>query len=365
MKTRTLVCLTVGFVGYGVFLHAARAIGQESVEPVFPATPVLVAIPAVPSIPTMPHLAAITAGPHIAMPALEFAMPAIPAVPAVPAMPSLGGWSDHKNHGWSSHGDGPVDDCEGLRIRLHDERPTIQPEERTISKSEAGVLRVLPLRNGGAQVRGWDKDVYSVTACKAAIGPDTQSLLSQIKLNVKGGEVSVTGPSVEDDDWTVFLLIRTPKAADVEVTTHNGPVAFYDVDGKLHARATNGPISVQNFSGEGDIAAVNGPISFEGTHGKLRLHTENGPINVDVDGSNWSGDGLVADAINGPLSLHVPTGFQSSFVVESSEHAPVSCLASICSQTRRTWDDEHRRIEFGSGSPVLRLSTHNGPISVE
>jgi hypothetical protein len=361
MKTRTVVCLTVAFVGYGVFLHAARAIGQEPVEPVLPSMPAIAAMPAVPHV-------AIPAVPHVAVPPMALAMPSMPAIPAVPAMPAIPAprlWSDRKHHGWSSHGDGPVDNCEDLRIRLHDERPTIQLEERTISKSEARVLRILPLRNGGAQVQGWDKDVYSVTACKAAIGPDTQSLLSQIKLNMQGGEVSVSGPSSEDDDWMVFLLIRTPKAADVEVTTHNGPVAFYNVDGKLKARATNGPISVQNFSGEGDISAVNGPISFAGTHGKLRLHTENGPISVDVDGSNWTGDGLVADAINGPLTLHVPTGFQSSFLVESSEHTPVSCLASICSQTRRTWDDEHRRIEFGSGSPVLRLSTHNGPISVE
>lgn len=365
MKTRTLVCLTVAFVGYGVFLHAARAIGQEPVEPALPQIPVLVSMSAMPSMPAIPRVLAAPAMPHIVAPGLELTMPAIPAVPAMPAMPTVGGWSDRKRHGWSSHSDGPVDDCEGLRIRLHDERPTLQPEERTVSKSEAPVLRVHPLRNGGAEVQGWDKDVYSVTACKAAVGPDAQSLLSQIKLSVKDGEVSVSGPSSEDDDWTVYLLIRTPKAADVEVTTHNGPVAFYNVNGKINARATNGPISVQNFSGEGDIAAVNGPISFSGTGGKLRLHTENGPINVDVDGSNWNGDGLVADANNGPLTLHVPTGFQSSFVVESSEHTPVSCQASICSQTRRTWDDDHRRIEFGSGSPVIRLSTHNGPISVE
>src|SRR5216683_7461856 len=120
MKTRTLVCWTVAFVGYGGFLHAARAIGQEPVEPALPSMPVVASVPAVP---------------HIVVPTLEFAMPAIPAVPAMPAMPSLGGWSDHKHRGWSSHGDGPVDDCEGLRIRLHDERPTIQPEERTVSKS--------------------------------------------------------------------------------------------------------------------------------------------------------------------------------------------------------------------------------------
>jgi hypothetical protein len=137
------------------------------------------------------------------------------------------------------------------------------------------------------------------------------------------------------------------------------------VDGKITARATNGPISVADCSGEVDIAATNGPISFSGTGGKLRLHTENGPISVALNGPTWNGDGLVADAVNGPLTLRLPSGFQSSFLVESSEHSPMSCAASICSDTRRTWDDDIRRIQYGNGDPVIRLSTKNGPISVE
>jgi len=72
----------------------------------------------------------------------------------------------------------------------------------------------------------------------------------------------------------------------------------------------------------------------------------------------------VADAVNGPLTLRVPSGFRSSFLVESNGHSPVSCHASICADARKTWDDDHRRIEYGSGSPVIRLSTENGPISV-
>jgi hypothetical protein len=163
----------------------------------------------------------------------------------------------------------------------------------------------------------------------------------------------------------VYLLVRTPKSADVELTTHNGPASFYSVDGKITARAENGPISLENCSGEADVSAVNGPLSFSGAGGKLRLHTENGPISVEVGGSSWKGGGLVADAVNGPLSLHVPSGFQSAFLVESNEHAPMSCHASICSETRRTWDDQKRRIEYGNGTPVIRLSTQNGPISVD
>jgi len=97
---------------------------------------------------------------------------------------------------------------------------------------------------------------------------------------------------------------------------------------------------------------------------KLRLHTENGPISVALERTSWNGAGLVAEAVNGPLTLRLPSGFQSSFLVESNEHTPVSCQASICSEVRRTWDDRHRRMEYGSGEPVIRLSTQNGPISV-
>jgi DUF4097 and DUF4098 domain-containing protein YvlB len=249
-----------------------------------------------------------------------------------------------------------------LRIRLRDEKPVIQAEERTVTKAEAPVLRIHEIHNSGVQVHGWDKDTYSVTACKAAVGSDAQQLLSQIKLSVQGGEVSVSGPG-HHDDWTVFLLVRTPRSADVEVSTHNGPVSFYSVDGKITTQAINGPISLKDCSGEASISAENGPISFTGTSGKLRLHTQNGPISVSL-GQAWDGSELVADAVNGPVTLRVPSGFRSTFLVESNGNGPVSCRASICSDARKTWDDDHKRIEYGSGAPVIRLSTENGPISV-
>src|SRR6266853_4405924 len=340
MKTRTAVAMVGASLAYVLLmLPMGRVRAQDPAVPAAPAA--IAAMPAVPAIPAIP------------------AMPEIPAMPAAPAAP---GWGEY-GRGSTHWGDGPAADCSDLHIRLDGERPTIQSEERTVSKAEAAVLRVHEVENGGVQVQGWDKDVYSVTACKAAVGGDAARLLSQIKLAVQGGEVSVSGPHGEHNDWTVYLLIRTPRSADIEVTAHNGPVSFYTVDGKITTRATNGPISLKDCSGEADISAQNGPISFSGTSGKLRLHTQNGPITVSL-GSNWDGSELVADAVNGPLTLRVPSGFHSSFLVESNGHSPVSCHASICSDARKTWDDEHRRIEYGSGSPVIRLSTENGPISV-
>ena len=339
MNTRKKMAMTLAGVAYVLLLLPFTRVRAQ-------------ARPAAPSAPAMPTMAAMPAMPEL---------PETPGLPGMPALPEMPGWAEHSH---SSHwGDGPVTDCSDLHIRLDGERPTIQSEEKTISKNEARTLRVRELRNGGIQVSGWDKDTYSVTACKAAIGGRAEQLLSQIKLSVQGGEVSVSEPSGDREDWTVHLLIRTPKSADIDVSTQNGPVAFYSVDGKITTRATNGPISMHDCSGQADISAENGPISFSGKTGKLRLHTQNGPITVRL-GENWDGSELQADAVNGPVTLSVPSGFKSSFLVESNGNGPVSCRASICSEARKTWDEDHKRIEYGSGSPVIRLSTENGPVSV-
>ena len=260
----------------------------------------------------------------------------------------------------------PATDCADLRMRFDDRDAVVRSETRALSKAEAPVLKVHPHANGGTQVVGWDQNNYSVTACKAvAPGDDAERTLSQITMSIENGTVSTHGPSGEDQDWTVYLLIRAPKSAEIDLETMNGPISLYDVDGKLTAHAHNGPISLHNFSGDADITAQNGPISMEGSSGNIRIKTENGPISVDLKGTSWSGAGLSADAQNGPVTLRVPSGFQSSFVLESTNHAPMSCRASICGSARKTWDDEHRRIEYGSSPAVVHLSTVNGPMSVE
>ena len=259
----------------------------------------------------------------------------------------------------------PYTDCSDLHIEFDDRDAVVRSEEHTLTKAQAPVLKVHPHANGGTQVVGWDNANYSVTACKAvAPGNDAESMLSQIGMTIENGTVSTHGPS-GDHHWTVYLLIRAPKSAAMELETMNGPISLYDVDGKLTAHANNGPISLHNVSGDADITAQNGPISMEGSSGNIRIKTQNGPISVNLDGTSWNGAGLSADAQNGPVTLRVPSGFQSSFVVESTNHAPMSCHASICGSARKTWDDEHRRIEFGSSPAVVHLSTVNGPVSVE
>ncbi|MGB2589671.1 MAG: hypothetical protein WBG02_14105 [Candidatus Acidiferrum sp.] len=359
MKSRfTFVLLLAAAAGFYALTTMAGVQGAPT-PPTPPEPPSVM-----PTLPPMPEIAPLEAAESAAP--TRPAAPPMAAISAVPAEPSNAfGWNHGRSVSVSDGNHHPISDCSDLHIRFDGGDAVMKSEVRTVTKAEAPILRVRPHTNGGAQVQGWDKDNYSVTACKAvADARDAEKLFSQIKLSVQGGEVSTVGPD-DERDWTVYLLIRAPKAAVIDLETANGPLSLYSVDGKLTARATNGPITLRDFSGDADIQASNGPISVSGGSGNVRIHTQNGPISVNLEGKSWSGAGLTADAQNGPLTLSVPSDYQSSFVVESRNYSPMSCRASICDNARKTWDDNHRRIEFGNSPATIRLSTVNGPVSVQ
>lgn len=286
----------------------------------------------------------------------------------------------HHSRNVSMRGGEPAATCQDLRIEFDDRAAVIQTEDKTFTKSEAPILRATGEQNGGVQVVGWDKDTYAVSLCKA-VAPGSEALLSQIKLNSSGGEVSVSGPS-HNDDWTAFLLIHAPKTASLDLHVNNGPLSLYSIEGKIAARAVNGPISArdckgdvklhaqngpistQRTSGTIDLQTENGPISTDATGGSVNIRTQNGPIDLELAGATWSGSGLQAHAENGPLTVRVPSGYKSGVVIESDGHSPFSCHASVCSEARKTWDDDKKRIEFGSGPTLVKATTVNGPISI-
>ena len=284
----------------------------------------------------------------------------------------------HHSRNVSMRGSEPAASCNDLRIEFDGRAAVVQTEDRMVTKAQASVLRATGESNGGVQVVGWDKDTYSVSLCKA-VAPGSENLFSQIKLTGSNGEVGVSGPS-HDDDWTAFLLIHAPKAAVLDLRVNNGPLSIYSVEGKITAHATNGPVSARDCKGELKLSAQNGPVSTSGSSGNLDLrtengpistdasggsvniHTQNGPIDLNLEGQTWNGSGLQAHADNGPLTIHVPSGYKSGVVIESDGHSPFSCRD--CSEARKTWEDDKKRVEFGSGPTLVHVSTVNGPISV-
>jgi hypothetical protein len=405
MRPIRFVALTGILAGCGLVLAAAPGRPQSApAAPVAPTAPVVTATPAAiqamaPVAPTHVTIAPlvpvvrVTPVVRVSPPHIQVARPVpptppnivvTPEVPVAPVAPMISApviepeppvlmsemFSNEGPEivevGEFSHRNEQATDCSDLHVQFDSEPGIMESEERTVTKAEASPLRIDNLVNAGVQARGWDKDTYSVTACKFADRDrkDAKELLSQIKMSISGGNVSVSGPS-HGDHWALVLLVRTPRAANLELKATNGPVSLSEVDGKVYVRGVNGPVSMSNCTGEADVSSQNGPISISGKSGKLKLHTENGPISVALQGSGWTDGGLVADAVNGPISLSVPSEVKTSFVLESRGHSPITCHASVCADARKTFDDnDNRRIEYGSGTPVIRLTTVNGPVTL-
>lgn len=258
----------------------------------------------------------------------------------------------------TQHGD-DFASCSDLSIDF-DDRPALRDESTQTIPAVAGqALKVDAAENSGISVRGTDRADFKVTLCK---GAETRADLDAIRITNSGGTLSAAGPNSEN--WVGYLLIESPRGAAIELSASNGPVGISGLSGRVVLRSENGPISIRGSSGDIDARAQNGPIAVAGQSGKLKVETTNGPIAVSLSGDSWSGAGLDARAINGPLSLAVPAGYRSGTLVESLGRSPFQCHGDACSGVRRSWDDEHKRLELGDGPVVVRLSTENGPVSI-
>jgi hypothetical protein len=270
-----------------------------------------------------------------------------------------------------------IESCADVRVSF-DERDAARAEDSFEIPAGAPLSVKLP-EHSGIQVNGEKRGGFGVTVCKAARRPDA---LDGIHVSRDGAGIAFRGPT--SGDWMVFLIVRAPRDAALDLEAKNGPIGVVGVSGKVAARtangpislegcsgpldanAVNGPISLERCSGTGDARAINGPIDFSGSRGTYRLDTKNGPISVELEGNRWEAGSLDAHAVNGPLSLKISNDYSSAVRLEMLGHGPVTCPSSICRSARKAWDDDSRTIEFGeAGSdPVVRLSTQNGPVSV-
>lgn len=248
--------------------------------------------------------------------------------------------------------------CSGRNFRFGDHDSFVQREV-----IDAGHLRSLKLSvsNAPVTIEG-GAAAYAITVCKAA---ERQQDLDAIRVSLDGNELKTNGP--EGRRWNVAYHVRVPRAADLDLSAKNGPLSVRNVEGTVVARSHNGPLSLKNIDGSVDAETRNGPVSITGGSGTMKVTAQNGPLTVKLDGAAWHGT-LDASTKNGPLSVRVPKGFTSGVLVEAHGHGPIACNAEPCGRARLVdhidTRSEPRRIELGSGPVNVRLSTVNGPVTV-
>ncbi len=271
-----------------------------------------------------------------------------------------------KHQGFSiSTGPGKsMNDCSQVRLTVRDGEVAQSEQTKTIPQNSISTLQIKSPHHGGIHVEGWNRNEYSIRACLAAAGDnagEAKAILDQLSLSIRDGQVTVEGPS--DETWIGYLIVQAPNGATVDLESTNGPISLNAISATVEARTLNGPISFSDVDGKVRARAQNGPINVSGNRGDFNLEAQNGPIGVDLEGSRWESGQLEASTQNGPLSLTLPPNYQSAVRVEASRHSPVECHAVQCKQAARTWDRPNI-IEFGDSSPVIRMSTVNGPVSI-
>lgn len=257
-------------------------------------------------------------------------------------------------------GDAAAADCSAIEVSSDEE--TVAQSEEAVTRAP-GQVTVRAPNNGGVWISGSDAGAVEIRACKYALGTDrndAEARLQQIRLR-PGDTVTADGP--EHGRWLVYFIVALPRGSSVDAATSNGPITIRGVDGGVTARAVNGPISVADSRGTIDVETVNGPIDLSRTSGNVRLAAQNGPVNVKLEGSEWEGEGLRGSTRNGPLTVSVPGGYRSGVVVEADGRSPFRCVR--CSDSQRTWDDDSRRVQLGTGPERVHLSTSNGPVTVK
>ena len=217
---------------------------------------------------------------------------------------------------------------------------TIDPRGRKIT--------IDPGTNGGASVRGWDKDEVEVHARMQGQGRsqrDADDALRDIRLSVGGSTIRATSEGRNERSGSVEFVVYVPRQTDLEIETTNGPIGIDDVSGAM------------------TLTAVNGPISLRGVGGDIRARAQNGPLTVELTGSRWSGEGLNAETVNGPATLSVPRDYNAELET-GTENGPayVDFPMTVNIQGRLT----HRiRATLGRGGAPVRVVTTNGPLTIE
>lgn len=247
----------------------------------------------------------------------------------------------------------------------------------TVDVAATGQLDVEAAHNGGITVIRGSGSSYRVTLCKAVTPSLGEQAFGEIRLLNEGGRLSVDAPG--EHGWSAHFIVAAPVGADLRLNAHNGPISITEFDGILDARTVNGPLSLDNVSGTIKGKATNGPVSLERGSGQVEVATTNGPLTVTLDEITWNGYGLEASTTNGPLSLEIPRGFASGTEITARGHNRWDCSEELCGDLMReidmdrdgdsryykSWNDKPRTLRFGAGSPVVRMSTKNGPVSID
>jgi hypothetical protein len=235
----------------------------------------------------------------------------------------------------------------------------------TLSRAE---LPALSMRNVQAwvEVTGADTETWSVQLCAqagAATEGDATALLRQFKLTQKGEWLELSAPAqLPEQSGAAYVRIQAPRDAPVTISGKS-PISVYGMSAPVKVSTTHARLTVADTTGdvEADIKPDSGMIDFLGNRGHVRLNAD-WELNLVISAQQFTGD--LEGTARGRIHVLLQPGFLSPFEAVVNHDSDFDCRASICDQVRRADRGGKVAFTYGSGEPVLRLVSANGPVVI-
>src|SRR4051812_8926381 len=141
-------------------------------------------------------------------------------------------------------------DCDHFHTQISTSLPSRAhaTEERNMPLSGIEGLRIRASEQGGVSIHGWDRPYAHLTICKYAEGlsdKEAAAALRDVGITFRDGELFTRGPAAASTRvWWVHMILKLPRAANVNVVSANGGIAIRNMSGKVTAHARNGGISL-------------------------------------------------------------------------------------------------------------------------
>jgi DUF4097 and DUF4098 domain-containing protein YvlB len=214
-------------------------------------------------------------------------------------------------------------------------------------------------RNGPIDISGWDQNTVDISGTKYA---SSHERLKELRVEVSPSSNAMTIRTIRaDSHWGnggVRYTIRVPRRTELSrIVSSNGPIHVESIDASALLRTSNGPVRGVGVTGPLEIETSNGPVNVTDLGGPATVHTSNGPIELTFDALRE----VHATTSNGAITLRVPAGAGGSIRAHTS-NAGIHSDFDVTTHgliSRHSLDGT-----FGSGGPLLDLSTSNGGIRI-
>jgi DUF4097 and DUF4098 domain-containing protein YvlB len=233
----------------------------------------------------------------------------------------------------------------GNNSRNNDQASHCEIKEFTIPATRA--VNVDGGRNGGVQVKGWNRSEVLVRAqvqTWAPAGMDPRGMVSQIQIQTAGGNVFANGPDFgPKQGWAVSYEVFVPQRTDLSLKANNGGISIHDVIGEIQFDTTNGGVNLARLAGN------------------VRGKTRNGGVSVDLSGDRWQGQEFRAETTNGGVNIMMPREYSAQLetgTVNGKLNLDVPLPGGVDSSREVS-------VRVGAGGPVVRATTVNGGVVVK